>query len=56
LYTCTEQSIQLKKIKEKGLTNYFNRINSIIRFYLETPLLVPSMHCARLVMEGKYWN
>jgi len=27
-----------------------------MRFYLETPLLVPSMLCTWLGMERKYWN
>jgi len=27
-----------------------------MRFYLETPLLVPSMLRTWLVMERKYWN
>jgi len=48
--------LRLDKIKEKGQPNYFNWIRSIMRFYLETPLLVPSMLCSCQVMERKYWN
>jgi len=51
---CIEELIKLIKLRKRWQPIYFKRISSIFRFYLETPLLVPSMLCTWLVMERKY--
>jgi len=39
-----------------GYRFILNKLAQLCGFYLETPLLVPSMLCSWLVMERKYYN